>query len=182
MRRNKSLATQQLLTRRAQLMRAHPSWPEQVLWRALRSGQLGVPFRRQVVVGRFVVDFLAPRARLVVEVDGPQHRLRRAADARRDRKLVRLGYRVLRLEAEVVVTRLPVALACVREALGPPLRTPSGTTSIDPTPRSGVAPRTRFTTAPRLPATVRASSREDASLLVPSPPSTRRRKCADGAV
>jgi very-short-patch-repair endonuclease len=77
-----------------------------------------VAFRRQVVIGRTIVDFVAPRARLVIEVDGAHHRLRRAADARRDAKLARLGYRVLRLEAELVMRRLPVALARLREALG----------------------------------------------------------------
>jgi very-short-patch-repair endonuclease len=100
-------------------MRAHPSPPEERLWRALRSGKLGVPFRRQVVIGRYILDFVAPRVSLVVEVDGAHHRLRRAGDARRDAKLERLGYRVLRLEAEFVMRRLPMALARVRDALAP---------------------------------------------------------------
>ena len=54
---------------------------------------------------------------LVVEVDGSCHEQRRAVDAQRDRKLARLGYRVLRLEAELVMRQLPVALALVRQAL-----------------------------------------------------------------
>ena len=109
--------TKQLLQHRAQLQRSNPSWPEQLLWQALRSGQLGVPFRRQVVLGRYVVDFVAAQAKLVVEVDGRCHEQRRVADARRDRKLERLGYRVLRLEAQLVLKQLPVALARVREVL-----------------------------------------------------------------
>ena len=109
--------TKQLLQHRAQLQRSNPSWPEQLLWQALRSGQLGVPFRRQVVLGRYVVDFVAPQAKLVVEVDGRCHEQRRVADSRRDRKLARLGYRVLRLEAQLVLKQLPVALALVRQAL-----------------------------------------------------------------
>ena len=107
----------QLLQHRAQLMRACPSTPEQALWVAIRSGQLGTPFRRQYPIGGFVADFAAPQAKLVVEVDGRGHEHRRAADARRDRKLARLGYRVLRLEAQLVLKQLPVALARVREAL-----------------------------------------------------------------
>jgi very-short-patch-repair endonuclease len=55
---------------------------------------------------------------LVVEVDGGYHERRSAADARRERALVRLGYRVLRLEAELVMKDLPAAVALVREALG----------------------------------------------------------------
>jgi very-short-patch-repair endonuclease len=42
------------------------------------------------------------------------------ADARRDRKLVRLGYRVLRLNAELVRRDVQAAVAQVRAALGPP--------------------------------------------------------------
>jgi very-short-patch-repair endonuclease len=63
------------------------------------------------------VDFLAPRARLVVEVDGGYHMQRRRADARRDEKLRLLGYRVLRLEAELVMRELGAAVALVRKAL-----------------------------------------------------------------
>src|SRR5690606_18984643 len=109
--------TKLLLAQSAQLMRSNPSWPEQRLWEAIRQGQLGVPFRRQVVVGRFIADFVAPRAKLVVEVDGRCDVQRRTADARRDQVLARLGYRVLRLEAALVIRQLPVALQRIREAL-----------------------------------------------------------------
>jgi len=109
--------TKQLLQQRAQLMRACPSPPEQALWLAIRSGQLSVPFRRQVPVAGYIVDFVAAQAMLVVEVDGRHHEQRRAADARRDRRLARLGYRVLRLEAKLVLEQLPVVLALVRQAL-----------------------------------------------------------------
>jgi very-short-patch-repair endonuclease len=44
---------------------------EAVLWEALRGRQLGVPFRRQMpLCGRYIVDFCAPAAWLVIEVDG----------------------------------------------------------------------------------------------------------------
>ena len=94
---------------------------EAALWRCIRGGRLGVCFRRQVVVGgRFIVDFVAPAARLAVEVDGPYHACRQAADARRDRVLARLGYRVLRLEAELVLTRPEEAVARIVAALTEP--------------------------------------------------------------
>ena len=50
--------------------------------------------------------------------DGGAHRARGAADARRDRKLASLGFRVLRLDADLVERALPEALARVRQALG----------------------------------------------------------------
>jgi very-short-patch-repair endonuclease len=108
----------QLLEARAHAMRAAPTWSEQALFRLIGAGQLGVLVRRQVVVGEFVADFAVPSTKLIIEVDGGRHVGRAAADARRDRKLTRLGWRVLRLEAELVLREPEVALARVREALG----------------------------------------------------------------
>jgi very-short-patch-repair endonuclease len=88
------------------------------LWAAIRGQRLGVEFRRQVpVMGRYVVDFLAPAARLIVEVDGEYHAQRRGADARRDAALRRAGYRVLRLEARRVVRQLSMALGRIVQEL-----------------------------------------------------------------
>ncbi len=92
---------------------------EAALWSRLKGRQLGVAFRRQVPLGgRFIADFFAPAARLVVEVDGGFHARRAVADARRDRVLARLGYRVLHLEAELVECELELAVVLVRAALG----------------------------------------------------------------
>src|SRR5688572_14982303 len=108
-----------LLAERAHAMRQCPTWSEQVLWEcALRRRGLGVEFRRQVVIAdRFIVDFLAPAQKLIVEVDGPYHQSVQSRDARRERKLERLGYRILRLEAEQVVRDLPEAVARILVAL-----------------------------------------------------------------
>jgi very-short-patch-repair endonuclease len=59
----------------------------------------------------------APAAGVAVEIDGGYHRFRCAADARRDEALRRAGYRVLRLEAELVSKDLPRAVALVRQAV-----------------------------------------------------------------
>jgi very-short-patch-repair endonuclease len=88
------------------------------LWEALRGRKLGVQFRRQVPLGeRYVVDFAASAARLVVEVDGGCHARRRCADERRDRELGRLGWRVLRLPAALVMRDLPAAMQRAIDAL-----------------------------------------------------------------
>ena len=57
----------------ARHMRHHLTASEEALWRAIRGGRLGAQFRRQVVVGRFIADFAAPKERLIVEVDGGYH-------------------------------------------------------------------------------------------------------------
>ena len=105
------------LAAHAAQMRAVPTASERILWSALRAGQLGVVFRRQVPVGRFIADFLAPAVRLVVEVDGVYHEKRCTADARRDRLLARMGYRVLHVDAELVERDNDSAVAAVRDAL-----------------------------------------------------------------
>ena len=111
------LKFQALLAERAHFMRHNPTETEQALWRQLSGSKLGVAFRRQVPIDRYIADFLAPAVRLVVEVDGAGHSLRHSADARRDRVLQRLGHRVLRLEAAVVSRQLPLAVEAIRNAL-----------------------------------------------------------------
>ena len=112
-----NLKFQALLAERAHFMRQNGTETEQALWRQLSGKALGVAFKRQVPIDRFIVDFLAPAARLVVEIDGPYHSQRAVADARRDRVLQRLGYRVLRLEAALVQCQLAVAVGQVRAAV-----------------------------------------------------------------
>ena len=84
------------------------------------SSRAGVGFRTQFPVGRYIADFCCSRARLIVEVDGGYHARRKAADERRDRCLHRLGYRVLRLPAQLVERQFEQALAQVRAALVQP--------------------------------------------------------------
>ncbi len=111
------LRKQHQLTAHAHRLRVAPSEAERVLWAVLRGSRLGVRFRRQVVVNGYIVDFLAPEARLVVEVDGAQHALQRGADKRRDRALQAAGLRVLRLPASLVVGKPELALRLVAKAL-----------------------------------------------------------------
>jgi very-short-patch-repair endonuclease len=98
-------------------MRLEATASEAILWQALRRDALGVRFRRQVVLGPFIVDFFAPSQRLVVEVDGAIHLNRRDVDRLRDEALVARGLRVVRITADVVETDLAAALLIVRRAL-----------------------------------------------------------------
>ena len=81
----------------ARQMRRKPTEPEARLWRHLSRSQLGgMKFRRQSVIGRYIVDSLCPQNRLVVEVDGETH-IDPPADGRRDRELEAMGFRILRV-------------------------------------------------------------------------------------
>ena len=77
----------------------HPQTPaEATLWHALRNRNVKYKFRRQHVIGRFIVDFYFPQAKLCIEVDGSAHYEPAQAeyDAARTAFLVQLGYKVVR--------------------------------------------------------------------------------------
>jgi leucyl-tRNA synthetase len=59
----------QLATRAAE-NRSRPTASERALWAALSGRKLGVTFRRQYVIGKYIVDSAAPGVMVVVEVDG----------------------------------------------------------------------------------------------------------------
>ncbi|MBU6165767.1 MAG: DUF559 domain-containing protein [Alphaproteobacteria bacterium] len=76
-------------------MRVNATPAERRLWTMLSGSKLGgLKFRRQAVIGPFIVDFLCPTLALVVEADGDSHD-DPARDACRDSALGRLGYTVL---------------------------------------------------------------------------------------
>ena len=94
---HRSVSRRPVCVLRAQALRASATPSEQALWRALRSSQLGVRFRRQVPIARFIVDFLAPQIRSSLKLTAGYHRVRRATDARRDPRRSAPG--VLRAQA-----------------------------------------------------------------------------------
>ena len=62
-----------VLMRFAIKLRKDPSDAEKYLWLKLRGNTLGVKFRRQAVIGRYIVNFACFEKKVVVEVDGGQH-------------------------------------------------------------------------------------------------------------
>lgn len=59
---------------RARQLRKSATQHERLLWRHLRNRQLrGWKFRRQHPVGRYIIDFYCPEARLAIELDGGGH-------------------------------------------------------------------------------------------------------------
>jgi very-short-patch-repair endonuclease len=98
---------------KARLLRRHATISERLLWGRLRGGQLdGLKFRRQHPAGGWIADFACVGARLLVEIDGASHG-DPAKDARRDRELMRLGWRVLRVEDRRVLRDLDGVLELI---------------------------------------------------------------------
>lgn len=94
------------LKNNARQLRKNMTDSERAFWKRLRGKQiLGVQFYRQKPVGGYIVDFFAPKVKMVVEVDGSQHRESDHVekDKRRDAYLWRLGLRVLRFDSRQVL-------------------------------------------------------------------------------
>ena len=83
---------------KARRLRKNMTECEKKLWSLLRHHLLQVPFRRQVPVGPYILDFLCPQAKLVVELDGSQHYDAevREYDFKREEYLKSQGLMVLR--------------------------------------------------------------------------------------
>ena len=95
-----------------------PTPAERALWERLRRDQVkGAHFRRQHAIGRFIVDFYCPKARLVIEIDGPVHEYTPAEDALRQEFLESLGLRVLRFTSDEVQAGIERVIRRIEAAL-----------------------------------------------------------------
>jgi len=114
------------LRNRARTLRTNQTDAEQRLWKLLRAKRLeGWKFRRQFPIGRYIVDFACPAARLIVEADGGQHN-ESAHDVVRDQWLAGEGWNVIRFWNTDILTNEEGVLSAVLASL-PPLPNPSPT-------------------------------------------------------
>jgi len=94
---------------------------EQRLWFCVRRNQICcVQFYRQVPLGQYIVDFYAPAAKLVIELDGGQHFTveGRRSDAMRDAVLIQMGLRVLRFDDREVLLETAAVVDAIWKVVG----------------------------------------------------------------
>jgi very-short-patch-repair endonuclease len=109
---------------------------EQALWERLRGKQLkGIQFYRQKPIGNAIVDFYAPKAKLVLEVDGSQHFTSENSkkDEIRSNELEKQGLRVLRFNNLQVLQELDAVVEVIFQALPEPGKIPP----YPPLPKGG---------------------------------------------
>ncbi len=111
---NRKMVSTSIRRNAARKLRANTTPHERLLWRALKElPQSGTHFRRQAPLGRYVVDFLCPAKRLVIEIDGGHHNDDETAKHDRERQqwLEKEGYRVLRFWNSEIARDLKAVLA-----------------------------------------------------------------------
>jgi len=83
----------------AKKMRSNMTKEEVKLWNIVRRKKFyGYKFKRQVLIGNYIVDFLCPDKSLIVEIDGGQHNedSELQNDIKRTDYLNKQGYTVIR--------------------------------------------------------------------------------------
>lgn len=103
----------------AKRLRQNMTEAEQKLWRHLRGKRFQkIKFKRQKPIGPYIVDFVALKERLVIELDGSQHLEQQEYDQRRTKFLESLGYEILRFWDNECLIQTESVLTKIYQALG----------------------------------------------------------------
>jgi len=91
---------------------------EAKLWARLRAHQLnGIHFRNQHAIGNYVVDFCAPRKKLIIELDGSQHLEQGEYDSERTTFLEAHGFKVIRFWNNDVMNNIEGVILAIMQTL-----------------------------------------------------------------
>lgn len=105
------------LKERRRLLRNTSTPEESILWNHLKSRKLGVKFRRQFSIGPYIADFYCHELKLIIELDGTQHRAHQEYDRQRDGFLEQTGYTVMRFPNEAVDNNLQKVIGVIQEKI-----------------------------------------------------------------
>ena len=104
----------------AKEMRKEPTLSEGILWDNLRKEKLNVRFRRQHLIGKFIVDFVCLEKRLIVEVDGEYHNSKEQLELDNARTLdleQKYNFKLIRFSNDEVNTQISVVLDTIKTEL-----------------------------------------------------------------
>ena len=99
----------------AKTNRSNMTDAESLLWHYLRQEQLGVRFRRQHVIGDYIVDFICLKQRLIIEIDGGYHNdiVQQQEDRIRQNWLESMDYKVIRFTNEEVFYNIETVISTI---------------------------------------------------------------------
>lgn len=102
----------------ARILRGNMTRAELYLWKKIRRKQLNAKFRRQQKIGDYIVDFVCFEDRLIIEIDGGPH-CERPYDRRRDKWLVKQGFKVLHFWNNEIFENTDGVLMVITENISP---------------------------------------------------------------
>ena len=121
-------ALYELLKEYSREMRNNPTDAERVAWNVLSDNNLGFKFRRQHIIGDYIVDFVCLEKMLVVEIDGEYHNEweQQINDQERTEWLNKRGFHVLRFTNAEVIAAPTLFAQKVKSSLNSSLPTGEG--------------------------------------------------------
>jgi very-short-patch-repair endonuclease len=98
-----------LIFKLAKELRKTQTEAEKILWSKLNKNQiLGLQFRRQHPIDKFIADFFCPKIKLIIEIDGSIHDIPEYHnhDLGRSDKLNDFGITILRFTNEQIINEI----------------------------------------------------------------------------
>jgi ATP-dependent helicase HrpA/adenine-specific DNA-methyltransferase len=105
---------------RTRILRRKSTPQEIILWSKLKNRNFeNLKFRRQYSIGKYIVDFICLKEKLIIELDGWQHKEEKQEryDLERTKFLEKLGFKILRFWNNEVNDNLNGVLFKIEELL-----------------------------------------------------------------
>ncbi len=103
----------------AELLRKNMTVAERIIWEKLCKNQLGVKFRRQQPVWKFIADFYCHELNLIIEIDGGIHLIseNKECDINREETLRELGMEIIRFTNDQVINETDKVIEEIKRAI-----------------------------------------------------------------
>ena len=94
-----------MLKESADKNKKYPTDAEFVFWQAVKAKNYNIRFRRQYIIGQYIVDFVDLKSQTIIELDGGYHYNKEQIeyDKIRTEYLNKIGFTVLRFKNEEVI-------------------------------------------------------------------------------
>lgn len=101
------------------MLRTHGTKGEARLWSQVLSNKkfYGLMFNRQFPIDKYIVDFICRQLKLIVEIDGASHDHKTEPDEHRDKRLMELGYKVIRIMERDVLSDITNVIRAIEACL-----------------------------------------------------------------
>ena len=104
---------------KSRYLRKEETKAEKILWKELRNRNLGIKFRRQHPIDKFILDFYAPEIKLAIELDGLIHKENKEYDKIRTEYLESKNIKVLRFWNSEIENNLEAVMLKIKAEIPP---------------------------------------------------------------
>jgi len=103
----------------AEELRKNQTLSEEILWNELKGKKLGVKFRRQHPIYKYIADFYCHEKKLVIELDGEYHldSDQKDYDKYRSGDLKEFGIQVIRFTNDEITTELENVITKIKQKI-----------------------------------------------------------------